>query len=71
MSIDKTIQVDNKHVSECLQETLKDMYGASMVQLSPDQQQLTVTVDDNRILIDLQTYVIFVFDQSIRSIYFR
>ena len=49
--------MDKKHVSECLQETLKDMYGASMVSQSEDQQQLTVNIDEKRAVIDLDSFV--------------
>ncbi len=51
--------MNKKHVRECLQETLKDMYGATMVTLSEDQQQLFVTIDEKKATIDLESYVSF------------
>jgi hypothetical protein len=52
--------VNKKHVRECLQETLKEMYGATMVTLSEDQLQLFVTIDDKKATIDLESFVCFV-----------
>ncbi len=50
----------NKHVRECLQETLKDMYSATMVTISEDQQQLFVTIDEKKVTIDLESFVCLV-----------
>jgi hypothetical protein len=55
--LDTPIQVNKKHVRECLQETLKDMYGATMVTMSEDQQQLFITIDDKKATIDLESFV--------------
>ena len=55
--LDTPIQVNNKHVRECLQETLKDMYGATMVTISEDQQQLFVTIDEKKVTVDLESFV--------------
>lgn len=55
--LDTPIQVNKKHVRECLQETLSDMYGSTMVTLSDDQQQLFVTIDDKKASIDLESFV--------------
>ncbi len=49
--------MNNKHVRECLQETLKDMYGSTMVTISEDQQQLFVTIDEKKVMIDLDSFV--------------
>lgn len=54
---DQPIQVNKNHVHECLEETLKQMYGASMVNLSEDALQLLVTIDDKQATIDLDTFV--------------
>lgn len=35
------------------------MYGATMVNLSEDQQQLSVTIDEKNATIDLETFVSF------------
>jgi len=56
---DTPIQVDKKHILKCLQETLKEMYGSTMVSMSEDQKQLIVNVDDKTATIDLETYVNF------------
>ncbi len=63
-SLDTPIQVNKKHVRECLQETLKDMYGATMITMSEDQQQLFVTIDDKKATIDLESFV------SLKKFYF-
>lgn len=55
--LDTPIQVNKKHVRECLQETLSDMYGSTMVTLSEDQQQLIVTIHDKKAVIDLESFV--------------
>ncbi len=52
--LDTSIQVNKKHVGECLQETLKQIYSATMVNISEDQQQLFVTID-------LETFVCLLF----------
>jgi hypothetical protein len=62
--LDTPIQVNKKHVRECLQETLKDMYGATMITMSEDQQQLFVTIDDKKATIDLESFV------SLKKFYF-
>jgi hypothetical protein len=56
-NLDTPIQVNKKHVRECLQETLKDMYGTPIVPIPEDQQQLIVTIDDKKATIDLETFV--------------
>ena len=61
VSLDTPIQVNKKHVREYLQETLKDMYGATMVTMSEDQQQLFVTIDDKKTTIDLESFVCLLF----------
>ena len=55
--LDTPIQVNKKHVRECLQETLKDMYGVAMVTASEDEQQITVTIDEHTATIDLESFV--------------
>ncbi|UJR34117.1 hypothetical protein I4U23_021524 [Adineta vaga] len=64
---DTPIQVDKKHVRTCIQETLEEMYGASMVSLSEDQQQLNVTVDEKKAIIDLESYEVKCDDEEIHS----
>ena len=49
--------MNKKHVRTCIQETLEEMYGASMVSVSEDQQQLTVAVDEKKAIVDLESYV--------------
>ncbi len=49
--------MNTKHVRECLQETLKDMYGATMVTISEDQQQLFITIDEKKVSVDLESFV--------------
>jgi hypothetical protein len=57
--LDTPIQVNKKHVREYLQETLKEMYGATMVTMSEDQLQLFVIVDEKKVTIDLESFVCF------------
>ncbi|CAF0990021.1 unnamed protein product [Rotaria sp. Silwood1] len=64
---DTPIQVNKKHVRECLQETLSDMYGSTMVTLSEDQQQLLVTIDDKKATIDLESFEVKCDDEEIHS----
>ncbi|CAF3130310.1 unnamed protein product [Rotaria socialis] len=64
---DTPIQVNKKHVRECLQETLSDMYGSTMVSLSEDQQQLFVTIDDKKASIDLESFEVKCDDEEIHS----
>ncbi len=62
--LDTSIQVNKKHVGECLQETLKQIYSATMVKISEDQQQLFVTID-------LETFVCLLFrEKEILFFYF-
>lgn len=49
--------MNTKHVRDCLLETLKDMYGATMVTMSEDQQQLFVTIDEKKVTVDLESLV--------------
>lgn len=65
---DKPIQVTKKHVHECLEETLKDMYGSSMVNPSEDRQQLIVMVDEKKATIDLETFDVHCDDEELQSI---
>ena len=55
--LDTPIQVNKKHVRDCLQETLKDMYGVAMVTASEDEQQIIVTIDEHTATIDLESFV--------------
>lgn len=57
IDLDTPIQVTSKHVRDCLLETLKDMYGATMVTTSEDQKQLFVTIDEKKVTIDLESFV--------------
>jgi hypothetical protein len=49
--------VDKSHVQECLLEMLADMFGSSSISKLIRNDRMTVTVDDNTAIINVDTLV--------------
>ena len=51
------MKIDKAHFRECLLETLSDMFGPECISPLIRGDKMSVTVDDNTALIDLNTLV--------------